>query len=313
MRDNMDLRVVPHMKIAALLLCGLSLFAQTPKSSAFDKPTLEAYLRHVELWLPQVEIKIDDAKPSTVMPGFFEVWVHASYNNAVKDFPYYISKDGRNIIKGDIYDITKSPFQSNIDELKAASSPSFGPANAPVTIFVFSDFQCPYCKEESQILRTNVATTFKDKVRVVFKDFPLDAIHPWAHTAALAGRCVYRQNQGAFWDFFDWAYANQTQINVENVSAKIQEFAKDKGLDGLQLGRCIDSKSTEPEVAAAIAEGHSLQVSATPTIFLNGRKLEGGVPWQSLEALINIELDAQTKVAKADEKCCEVNIPTLVK
>ncbi len=305
------------MKTAALLLCCVSLSAQTKpaaaQKSAFDKATLESYLRHVELWLPQVNIKIDDAKPSTIMPGFFEVWVHASYNGAVKDFEYFVSKDGHNVLKGDVFDINRSPFQSNIDQLKTSTAPGFGPAGAPVTIVVFSDFQCPYCKEESQILRNNVATTFKDKVRVYFKDFPLDSIHPWAHTAAIAGRCVYRQNPATFWDFFDWAYDNQTQITPENLSGKIQEFATQKSLDGLQLGRCIDTKATEAEVVASVAEGHALQVSATPTMFLNGRKLEGGVPWQSIEPLINLELEHQTKAAQVDEKCCEVTIPKLVK
>ena len=131
--------------------------------------------------------------------------------------------------------------------------------------------------------------------------------------AAIAGRCVYRQNTTAFWDYFDWTYENQAQLTPENLSAKVQEFATKKSLDGLQLGRCMDTKATEIEVNAGLAEGHAVQVSATPTMFLNGRKLEGGVPWQSLEQLINIEIEHQTKTAKADEKCCEVSIPALVK
>jgi protein-disulfide isomerase len=303
------------MKIIPLLCFAAALFAQTKpavQKSALDKATLESYLRHVELWIPQVSVKIDDPKPSNAMPGLSEVWVHASYNGATKDFLYYVSKDGRNLIKGEIYDVTRSPFQSNIDQLKP-DSPSFGPEKAPVSIFVFADFQCPYCKEEAQVLRQQVASTFKDQVRVYFKDFPLESIHDWARTASLAGRCVYRQNPASFWDFFDWAYNNQTQIKLDNVNSKIQEFAKEKGVDGLQLGRCIENKTTEKEVNAAIDEGHRVQVSATPTMFLNGRKLEGGVPWQSLEQLIKIEIDEQAKAAKEAEKCCEVSIPTLVK
>jgi protein-disulfide isomerase len=88
----------------------------------------------------------------------------------------------------------------------------------------------------------------------------------------------------------------------------------DKNLDGVQLGRCVDTKATEPEVDRNVADGHALQVSATPTVYLNGRKLEGGVQWQVLEQLINIELD-RTKAAAAatPEKCCEVTLPKLVK
>ena len=308
------------MKIATLLLACFSLLAQNKpaapaaQKSAFDKATLESYLRHVELWVPQVTVKIDDAKPSTEVPGFFDVWVHASYNNATKDELYCVSKDGHTVIKGAAYNINKNPFQGNIDKLKTDGQPSFGPANAPVTLVVFSDFECPFCKEEASVLRENVAMTFPDKVRVYFKDFPLDSIHPWARTASIAGRCVYKQNPAAFWDYFDWAYQNQEQITADNISAKMQQFAMDKNLDGVQLGRCVDTKASEPDVDRNVADGHVLQVSATPTVFLNGRKLEGGVQWQVLEQLINLELD-RTKAAAAasPDKCCEVTLPKLVK
>ncbi len=309
------------MKITAFLLCCVAALAQTRTpaatagKSALDKATLEAYLRYVELWLPQVSVKIDDAKPSAEMTGYYDVWVHATFNGGAKDQLYYVSKDGQRVVKGDVYNINRSPFQANVDKLKADHQPAFGaPAGAPVTIYVFSDFECPICKEEAQILRQNVAATFPDKVRVVFNDFPLDAIHPWARTAAIAGRCIYKQNPATFWDFFDWTYDNQTSIGLDNINSKLQTFANQKGLDGMQLARCIDTKATEAEVDASIAEGRMLQVSATPTIFLNGRRLEGAIPWEMLEQLIKLELDHQTKTAAtADEKCCEVTIPKLGK
>ncbi len=238
------------MKTATLLLTCFSLLAQTKPSaapaaqkSALDKATLESYLRNVELWVPQVTVKVDDAKPSSEIPGFFDVWVHASYNSATKDELYYISKDGHTIIKGAVYDINRNPFQANIDKLKTDGAPGFGPAAAPVTLVVFSDFQCPFCKEEAQVLRGNIASAFPDKVRVYFKDFPLESIHPWARTAALAGGVHQQQNPAAFWDFFDWVYQNQEQIGLDNISGKLQQFAMDKNLDGVQLGRCIDTKA----------------------------------------------------------------------
>jgi protein-disulfide isomerase len=309
------------MKIATLLLACYSVFAQTKppaapppvEKSALNKATLEAYLRYVELWMPQVEVKIDDAQPSKVMPGFFDVWVHLSFNGGVKDELYYVSKDGHKVMKGEVYDINHNPFQANLDKLKSDNQPSLGAAGAPVTLVVFSDFQCPVCKEEAQILRQNLASSFPDKVRVYFKDFPLDSIHNWAHTAAIAGRCVFRQNPAAFWTFFDWIYENQSLIGLDNINTKLQAFAQDKGLDGMQLGRCVENKTTESEVSRESAEGRALQVSATPTLFLNGRKLEGGVQWPMLEKLINLEVEHQAKAAEAAEKCCEVTIPKLVK
>ena len=289
--------------------------AATPavQKSAFDKATLESYLRHVELWIPEISVKIDDAKPSAVMPAMAEVWVHLSYNGGTKDELYYVSKDGRNVVKGEVFDINGNPFQGNLDKLKTSGQPSFGPATAAVKLVVFSDFQCPVCKEESQVLRQNIAKAFPDKVQVVFEDFPLDAIHNWARTAAIAGRCVYKQNPAAFWDYFDWAYENQTLIGADNFTSKFQAFATEKSLDGMQLGRCVDSKATEAEVNKSVTEGHQLQVSATPTIFMNGRKLEGSIPWEQLQALINFELDHQVKAAESADKCCEVTIPKLVK
>jgi protein-disulfide isomerase len=303
------------MKTVVLLLACVSAFAQVKPAdkSALDKATLEAYLRHVELWVPQVNVKIDDAKPAPEMPGFFAVTVHLSFNGGRKDEFYYVSKDGHKIVKGSVYDINKNPFQENLDKLKTENQPSFGPAKAPIDMVVFSDFQCPVCKEEAQVLRQNISKTFPTQVKVYFKDFPLDSIHDWAHTAAIAGRCVYRQNPAKFWDYFDWAYENQQSIGLDNFSSKFQDFATEKGLDGMQLGRCVDNKLTDAEVKKSVNEGYALQVSATPTIFLNGRKLEGGVPWQTLEQLINIELDHQARAAETSDKCCEVTIPKIVK
>ncbi len=314
------------MKTVALLLISLAAFAQvktTPAhaappatKSALDKATLEAYLRYVELWLPAVEVKIDDAKPAADLPGFFDVWVHLIYKGSVKDQEYYVSGDGKKVLRGDVFEINKSPFQANLDKLKVDQQPTLGEgANAPVTMVVFTDFQCPYCKEEAQILRENLAKSFPGKVRLYFMDFPLDQIHNWARTAAIAGRCVYKQSPVAFWDYFDWVYENQQAIGLDNFNGKFQIFASGEKLDGMALGRCVENKTSEPDVNREVAEGHALQVSATPTIFMNGRKLENMLPWATLEQLINIELDHKTAAAKAaaDDACCTVTIPKIVK
>jgi protein-disulfide isomerase len=302
-----------------LLLLGLSAVAQTPpaQKTAFDKATLEAYLRHLELWQPEVVVKLDDAKPDKELPGFFDVVAHLTFKGAEKQEFYIVSQDGKKIIRGEVFEINKSPFQNNIDKLSLEGQPTLGPANAPITIAMFSDFQCPICKEEAQILRANLQKTFPTQVRLYFLDFPLDTIHNWARTAAIAGRCVYKQNPAAFWDYFDWVYDSQQAIGLDNFNSKLQVFATTKKLDGMQLGRCVDSKASEPDVDRTVTEGRSLQVSATPTMFMNGRKLEGGLPWTTIETLINIELDHQSKVSasakKADDDCCTVTIPKIVK
>ncbi len=298
------------MKFAAFLMIAASAFAQ---KSALDKATLEAYLRNVELFLPMVSAKIDDAKPSADLPGFFDVWVHWSANGATKDELVYVSKDGSHVIRGDAFDVNKNPFQGNLDKLKTANQPMLGNAKAPVTMVMFSDFQCPLCKEEAQVLRANLLKTFPDKVKLYFKDFPLDSIHNWARTAAIAGRCVYKQTPEKFWDYYDWVYEAQQNIGADNFGSKFQDFAKEKGLDGMSLGRCVDNRSTEAEINKEVDEGRSLQVAATPTIFLNGRKLEGSLPWATIEQLINVELEHQAKAGADADKCCEVSLPKIVK
>lgn len=304
--------------IPAFFLGCFCLLAQTkaPQKSALDKAVLETYLRHAELWIPQVTVKIDDPEPSAELAGYSDVWVHLSYNGGTKDEMYYISKDGQKILKGQVYDISKNPFQSNVDKLKTDQAPGYGPANAPVTLFVFSDFQCPVCQQEETILRKNIPATFGDKVRVYFKDFPLDAIHPWARAAAIAGRCMYAQSPGSFWAYHDWIYANQNALKPDgqDAKAKIQEFATKNGVNGMLLGRCLDDKNTAAQVERSVNEGHALQVSATPTLFLNGRKLEGAVDWDTLQALIQIEIEQQVKTAATTaEECCVVKIPKVGK
>jgi protein-disulfide isomerase len=142
---------------------------------------------------------------------------------------------------------------------------------------------------EAPVLRHNVPETFGDKVRVYFKDYPLESIHPWARAAAIAGRCVYHQDAQAFWKFYDWIYDNQQGIDGDNLKAKATGWAGENNLDTLQLGKCLDTKATEPEVNQSLAEGRALELRGTPTLFINGRKI-GGLQWPDLELLINFEL-----------------------
>jgi protein-disulfide isomerase len=313
------------MKIAAsLLIASVSLFSQAKPAtpSALDKATLEAYLRYSELWIPQVTVTIDDPKASTAIDGFFDVGVHLTYNGSTKDDLYYVSKDGKTVVKGQAYDIAKSPFEANTAMLKTERQPAYGASEgAAVKLVVFSDFQCPYCQKEEQELRKNIPAAFGDKVRVYFTDFPLTSIHPWAMKGSVAGRCIYRKSEAAFWDYHDWMYENQKEVTLENFDAKLQEFAKQKKLDGAPLGACMNDPTATAEVETTMAEGHALAVSATPTLFLNGRKVEGGVDWPVLQQLLQIEIDhkaAQTKMAavssakgsaKEDDSCCTVTIP----
>lgn len=305
------------MRSAVLAALALSLFTLLPaqeKSPALDKAKMEAYVRHLLAVIPEVQVKIDDPKPGPT-PTLQEVDVHFSYQGRTQDETFYLTADGQHIVRGVVYSLNQNPFQEDLDKLKTAGSPSFGPDHAPVTIVEFGDFECPNCREEAKTLRENIPTQFPTQVRVVFKDFPLEQIHPWAKAAAMMGRCIYHQNPTAFWKYHDWIYEHQAEITPDNLKTQVLDFAKNNSeIDALQLGRCIDDKSTESEVDASMAEGRALHVDATPTVFLNGRRLVGNYPWQNLEQIINGELNfqksAQSTPAKTDDKCCEVKIPS---
>jgi protein-disulfide isomerase len=295
--------------VALAALCLALLAGQEKPKSGFDKPAMEAYVRHLLAVIPEVQVKVDDPKPSAVS-DLQQVDVHFIYGPRTQDETFYVTKDGHKIIRGYIYDLSQNPFKEDLDKLKTSLSPSFGAAGAPVVLVVFSDFECPNCKEAAKTLRQNLPLSFPKDVRVYFKDFPIEQIHPWAKPAAIAGQCVFRQNPPAFWQFHDWIYEHQSEITPDNLKAKVLEFAQTaKDLDGMQLGRCIDSKATEADVDASLAQGKALKIDATPTMFLNGRRLIGNYPWQNLQQMINGELNYQKTAQNAGEKCCNLKIP----
>ena len=180
-----------------------------------------------------------------------------------------------------------------------------------MVIVLFSDFQCTFCREESKMLRQNLLSAYPKQVRVYFKDFPLEQIHPWAKVASMAGRCVFRQEAAKFWDFHDWIYDKQAEINEQNLKDKVLEWAKQQKLDTLALTKCIDSKSTEADIAKNIEEARALNVNSTPTIFLNGRRLVGQLGWPQLRQVIDFEIEYQKTARNAGEDCgCELKVPS---
>ena len=287
--------------------------AASNKKSTFDRAAVGEYVKTIEMWPKDLELKIGDPKPSAYLPGFQEFTVGAIYQgNEVLQRQYYMSPDGQRFIQGNVFMLSKHPFQRNIDKLKTDLMPSFGTPGAPVTLVVFSDFQCPFCREEAKTIREQLPKEFPTEVRIYYKEFPLTSIHPWAMKSAVAGRCVFRAKPEAFWDYHDWIFDKQADITAENVTSKILEWAGVKGLDTLALTRCMETSATEPEVRKNMAEGLSLGVDRTPTMFLNGRPLEG-MQWEQLKARIAFELGYQKTAKNAREKCCEVTIPGVVK
>jgi protein-disulfide isomerase len=289
--------------------------SQNSKKSALDKATLEAYVRHLWVLDSKMSIKIADPKPSSELPGFLDVTVEISMGNQSQRVPLMVSKDGAKVLQGNVWDINLNPFKKDIDRLKTQSEPSMGTPGATAVLVEFSDFQCPYCKEEAITLRKNLLKEYPTQVRLYFKTFPLESLHPWAKAAAIASRCVYRQDAAAFWDYHDWIFENQASITPETLKDKVLDWAKPrKDLDPMQLGQCIEKKATEEEVNGTIAEGQTLGVDRTPTLYINGRKIDQTLQWPNLKAIIDQEIEYQKTAKNAGEDCgCDVklNLPGL--
>ena len=275
---------------------------------AIDKAKIEAYVRHLFVWPPPIEITVGDPQPSPV-DNFYEVKVRGSQGNSSQEESFYVSKDSQKIIRGSIYDASKNPFKDTNDKLKTEYQPNFGTPGAPVVLVEFSDFECPYCREESKVLRDNLLTAYPKDVHFYYVDFPLESLHPWAKAASIAGRCILHQNASAFWDYHDWVFAHQDDINPDNLKDKVVEFAATKGVDGAQFGKCIDTRATEEEVNKAKAIGQTVDVTSTPTLFVNGRPMVGVLQWPDLKRVIDFEIEYQKTAKNAGENCgCDVKL-----
>ena len=299
--------------LTAVLIGALTGTAQSPKKSALDKATLEAYVRHLFVMGPQINVEIAEPKPSTTLPGFLDVKVHASAGQMFQDFSFLVSKDGSKILQANVYDIASNPFKPELDKIKTEGAASFGTQGAPVVIVEFSDFECPYCKEEATMLRQNLLSSYPTQVHLYFKEFPLESIHPWSKPAAMAARCIYRQKPDEYWKFHDWIFGQQERITPENFKTNVIDWAKnEKDLDAVQLAGCMDSKATEAEVDKTIAEGKALGVNSTPTLFVNGRRIAQTIDWPNLRSIIDYEIDYQKTAKNAGEDCgCDfkLNVP----
>jgi protein-disulfide isomerase len=164
----------------------------------------------------------------------------------------------------------------------AADDPVRGPANAQVTIIEYSDYQCPYCARVNPTL-DRVRQTYGDKVRVVFKDFPLP-IHPEAPKAAEAAHCA--GDQGKYWEMHDRLFDNQRALQV----AALKQYATALGLDVTAFGQCLDSGRYAARIADNTKSGEALGVSSTPTLYVNGRPVVGAQPFEFFKTVIDEEL-----------------------
>jgi protein-disulfide isomerase len=189
---------------------------------------------------------------------------------------------GHQLLARDIADTTLDPLKGDAEaegrvqrELLAGDPPSLGPPSAPVTLVVFSDFQCPYCRQEALAVRSEVLPAVGSKVRVVMRHFPLGGGHDWASFAAGAAACVAAQNKDGFWALHDYFFQEQQQITQKNVFGKAAGVVRSlPGVDFGQYDKCVAAHGANSVVEQDRALGQSNGVEGTPTLFVNGKRMQ---------------------------------------
>ncbi len=209
------------------------------------------------------------------IPGLLATAITAQSANrkAVQDF--YVTADNHLLLLGTAYDLNIDPRGEAMRIIDTQNQPSAGAANAPVTVVEYSDLQCASCSRMHEFLRKQVLAKYGDKVRIVFKEFPLPSIHGWALMGSIANQCAYRMKPDAYAAYRSLIFANQSSLNAANARNLLIDYGVQVGIDRLQLAACIDSKATLPRVEQNYAEGQAVGVHATPTSFVNGKMVVG--------------------------------------
>lgn len=170
-------------------------------------------------------------------------------------------------------------------EIDTSGAPYLGNPDAPVTLVIFSDFQCPFCAKLVPVIE-KVAQEYPEKVKIVFINFPLRS-HRFATLAALSSLAA--QKQGRFWEFHDRLFSMQHELDQN----KIVEIAQELGLDMKRFTEDIGGESTKAQLASDISNGQKAGVRGTPTVFINGRPAEK-LDFEGLKKIIDAELQLLT-------------------
>jgi protein-disulfide isomerase len=225
-------------------------------------------VREVTKLPPQTELTLGPFN-KTPYPQFLKSVITASDGKHTQTAEIFMTKDQRTGILGIVV-----PFREDFVRgmINTKDMPSQGPSHAPVTVVEYADLQCPTCALLHEFLEKELLPKYGDKVRVIFKEFPLPfPSHDWSATAAVANECAYQIKPSAFPRYRSLIFANQNLINAANVRDSLLNLGDDAGVDRARLAGCIDSKASLSRVEAGRQEGKDLGVNGTPTSFVNGR------------------------------------------
>src|SRR5579862_7732674 len=291
------MRSSANLSLILVLACGLGA-AQTStaakpaeKSSAGavnlpSEATVDSFMQQTFGYESQMSWKISSIKPAGV-PGLAQVDVILASPQGQQVSRFYVTADGEHAVVGDIIPFGAKPFDSARRILeKGITGPARGPKDAAVTIVEFGDLQCPACKAAQPAIEGLVAS--EPNARFVFQNFPLE-MHNWAAKGAAYADCVGKASNDAFWKFVAKTYETQSDITAENADEKLTAIANDSGVKGAEIAPCATAPATKADVAASLALGKTVNVTGTPTIFINGRSIGNvsGVPAASLKALVD--------------------------
>jgi protein-disulfide isomerase len=238
---------------------------------------------------PDVDVALGPRTKSE-FTGYQTLTVLLSQGDKHETIPFLISDDNKSLGRMDKYDLTVDPAKA----VKVTGRPALGAENAPVTIVSWDDLECPYCSQMHSTIYHDAQVKYPGKLRIVYKDFPLESIHPWALHAAVDANCLAAQNATAYWNYVDYVHVHGSEIapdrKLETAVPALDKAATDAGtlqkvnLDALKT--CMAAQDTK-SVEASVSEGLALGVSATPTLYINGLKVDGAVPADELWKVID--------------------------
>lgn len=247
---------------------------------------------------PDVAIDVGPRRPSD-FPTYDLVTVSLISKGREQKVDFLLSQDGKTLAKVTKIDLTKDIYSERMSKIDVSGRPVRGNPDAKVTVVNYDDLQCPFCSRLHSTLMQEILPQYGDKIKIVYKDFPL-SMHPWAPHSANNANCLAAENGNAYWEFVDYAHANQKAItgtgqDLQKSQAELDRIALDMGRKfGANMDRLQACVKAQPDTAlkASMKEGDSLGLNATPTLFINGEKLEGAVDADEVKAILNQQLMA---------------------
>ncbi len=297
------------MRARFLLLATLALLASCkPAPPPPHEPTAEEvsaveakiqnYFRRAVRVPDGVGMRLVDIALSPI-PDLLTARLEISRSGQLQRLPIAFSRDGQFMIQGELNDLNADPEAAIMQRINLEAAPSRGAATAPVVVVEYLDLQCPFCAEAHRMLQTQLLREYDGRVRLVAKHFPITSLHPWAESAANATECAKLQTEGLFWHLHDALFEAQHEITPLNLKERSVTVVRDGGGDVGLFERCLENRDGLERVRADIAEGSSIGVRSTPTFVINGRVVEGAVPFESLRAIVDEQLASPTIAAAA--------------